>query len=104
MIPTPCPADIDYATRAIALLPRETWDHAAEHIVRSATLAAELCRLLKRSHPALGNGTFAVALQGWPMAVPNSLDSLTQAEVMAALSRAVIRVCNSDSVEASDRR
>ncbi len=104
MMQTLCPADIEYATRAIAVLPRDTWDAMAEHLIRSVVLAEDLHRLMMRAHPVLGDGTLTAVLALWPMAAPEQIDTLTQAEVLAALSRAVIRVCNSGSAAVSDPR
>ena len=85
------PADLDYAVRAILVLPRDHWEDAADVLVRTTVLAAKLHGATGRSHPALGNGTVTGTLSRWPLLPRPETDALRQAEALAALSRAVIR-------------
>lgn len=85
------PADLDYAVRALLVLPPEHWDEAAEVLIRITLLAGRLHAAKGRSHPVLGNGTMTGTVSRWPLQPRPETDALRQAEALAALSRAVIR-------------
>ena len=91
----PTPSDVDYAVRAMLVLPKSVWDDAAEHLVR-ATMLAEKVRLAEgRAHPALGMGTLAATVADWPKCTLPEVCPLQKAEALAALSRGMVRVFSS---------